>query len=91
MDGLPDAPPQPVGWLAAFAVLGATCGLALDALSAVAPDVHHHAGALQAVPHALLLATPLAMLLIVALRLREPALWAAMGVALACAALGALA
>jgi hypothetical protein len=80
----------PVGWPAAFLVLGALLGLALNALSAGDPALHHHVGSLAAVEHAILFALPLAFLLIVLLRLREPRLYVAAGLALAGAALGVL-
>ena len=84
-------PPAPVGWPAAFLVLGALAGLALDALSAVDPALHHHAGRLAAAEHAVLFALPLALLLAVVLRLGTPRLQVALGLALAGALLGALA
>jgi hypothetical protein len=80
----------PPGWPVAFAVLGALCGLGLDAISVVAPGVHHHAGSLAGATHAALLAVPLAFLLAVVLRLRERALLAGVGLALAGAVAGAL-
>ena len=82
--------PRPVGWPAAFFALGTLVGLALNAVSAVDPALHHHAGRVAAVEHAVLFTLPLAFLLLVVLRLREPTLWAAAGVALAGAVLGAL-
>lgn len=90
MSALPDAPARPVGWWALFLLLGLVSVMLLNGLSSAAPDVHTHGGAgLAALPHGALLALPLAMLLVVVLRLREPHLYVAVGLALLGVALGA--
>ncbi|MEA3201371.1 MAG: hypothetical protein QOE90_2799 [Thermoplasmata archaeon] len=85
-----EPPRAAVGWPAAFAVLGALCGMGLNALSAVDPAAHHHSGSLAAATHALLLAAPLAFLLAVLLRLPERALFVGLGLAIGGAVFGAL-
>ncbi|GEM_PF-3837206 len=82
--------PLPVGWPAAFATLGLLTGLGLNALSVVDPALHHHNGSVAAAAHGVLFALPLAMLLIVALRLPEPTLYVAAGLAAAGAVVGAI-
>jgi len=71
-----DARPPMVGWWFAFPLVGVIVVMMLNALTAT--DAHAHGGGLAALPHGVLYALPIAMALVVALRLKPRQLYAAL-------------